>query len=64
MKILKAKTDFCFKGTWYSENDDVPVYTVEDLVKLNEKGFVEPQTIKDIQNFTKDNKKNFKKEEE
>ena len=39
--------------------------TKEDLVKLNEKGFIEPLTFKDIQNFGKEEpKKIFRKEEE
>ena len=65
MKPIKAKVLFSHKGIWYEAGDEVKVETKEDLVKLNEKGFIEPLTFKDIQNFGKEEpKKNFRKEEE
>ena len=65
MKPIKAKVLFSYKGIWYEAGDEVKVETKEELVKLNEKGFIEPLTFKDIQNFGKEEpKKIFIKEEE
>ena len=66
MKPIKAKVLCSYKGIWYEAGDEIKVETKEDLVKLNEKGFIEPLTIKDIQNFGKEEipKKIFRKEEE
>ena len=66
MKPIKAKVLCSYKGTWYEAGDKIKVETKEDLVNLNEKGFIEPLTIKDIQNFGKkeEPKKIFRKEEE
>ena len=65
MKPIKAKVLFSHKGIWYEAGDEVKVETKEDLVKLNEKGFIEPLAFKDIQNFGKEEpKKIFRKEEE
>ena len=65
MKPIKAKVLFSHKGIWYEAGDEVKVETKEELVKLNEKGFIESLTFKDIQNFGKEEpKKIFRKEEE
>lgn len=65
MKPIKAKKLFSFKGTWYEAGDEVKIESKEDLIKLNEKGFIEPLTFKDIQNFGKEEPtKIFRKEEE
>lgn len=65
MKPIKAKVLCSYKGTWYEAGDEINVETKEDLVKLNENGFIEPLTFKDIQNFGKEEpKKIFRKEEE
>ena len=65
MKPIKAKVLFSHKGILYEAGDEVKVETKEELVKLNEKGFIEPLTFKDIQNFGKEEpKKIFRKEEE
>ena len=65
MKPIKAKILCSYKGTWYEAGDEIKVETKEDLVKLNEKGFIEPLTFKDIQNFGKEEPtKIFRKEEE
>lgn len=65
MKPIKAKVLCSYKGTWYEAGDEIKVETKEDLVNLNEKGFIEPLTFKDIQNFEKEeSKKIFRKEEE
>ena len=65
MKPIKAKVLCSYKGTWYEAGDEIKVETKEDLVNLNEKGFIEPLKFKDIQNFGKEEpKKIFRKEEE
>ena len=65
MKPIKAKVLFSYKGIWYEAGDEVKVETKKELVKLSEKGFIEPLTFKDIQNFGKEEpKKIFRKEEE
>lgn len=66
MKPIKARVLCSYKGAWYEAGDEIKVETKEDLIKLNEKGFIEPLTFKDIQNFGKkeEPKKIFRKEEE
>ena len=66
IKII-AKKDFTRKGEPIFAGDELKVNTVEELVKLNEKGFIEPLTLKDIVQFKKEleNPKNdFKIKEE
>lgn len=65
IKII-AKNDFTRKGEHIFAGDEVKVNSVEELVKLNEKGFIEPLTLKEIIEFKKEleNPKKIKKEEE
>lgn len=65
IKII-AKKDFTRKGEPIFAGDDVKVNSVEELVKLNEKGFIEPLTFKEIVQFKKEleNPEKIKKEEE
>lgn len=66
IKII-AKKDFTRNGEPIFVGDDVKVNSVEELVKLNEKGFIDPLTLKDIVQFKKEleNPKNdFKIKEE
>lgn len=63
MKPIKARILFSHKGTWYEKGDEVKVETKEELVKLNEKGFIEPLTFKEIENFGKEETKKRKEEE-
>ena len=65
MKPIKAKILFSYKGIWYDAGEEVKVDSLEEIIKLNEQGFIEPLTFKDIQNFGKEEpRKNLKKEEE
>lgn len=62
-----AKINCQFNGRFYNKGDEIEVKTKEQLIKLNEIGFIEPLTMKDIQNFDRkeikiENKK-IKKEE-
>lgn len=64
IKII-AKKDFTRNGEPIFVGDDVKVNSVEELVKLNEKGFIEPLTFKEIVQFKKELENNkYKKEEE
>ena len=68
IKII-AKKDFTRSGEPIFAGDEVKVNTVEELVKLNEKGFIDPLTLKEIVQFKKElenHKDDFKikKEEE
>lgn len=63
MKPIKAITNFSYHGKWYEKGDNIPIETVEELIRLNEKGFIEPQTMKDIQDFGKEQPKVNDKEE-
>ena len=65
IKII-AKKDFIRNGEPIFAGDELKVNTVEELVKLNEKGFIEPLTLKDIVQFKKEleNPEKIKKEEE
>lgn len=56
MKLI-AKKDFSLNGVYYSKGKEVKVETKNQLVKLNELGFIEPLTIEDIQNFGKEETK-------
>lgn len=64
MKSIIAKKDFALNGIAYEKGDEVKVKDKAELVSLNEKGFIEPLTLKQIQNFGKVEPKENKKEEE
>ena len=64
MKSIIAKKDFSLNGIAYEKGDEVRVKDKSELVSLNEKGFIEPLTLKQIQNFGKVEPKENKKEEE
>ena len=57
MKVIKATQSFTYNGNYYEKNDVVNIKNVKDLVRLNENGFIEPLTPKDIQNFANEIKK-------
>lgn len=63
MKSIIAKKDFSLNGIAYEKGDEVKVKDKSELVSLNEKGFIEPLTLKQIQNFGKEPKENKKEEE-
>lgn len=56
MKLI-AKQDFNLNGTFYEKGDEIEISSKEALIKLNEKGFIEPLTPKEIQNYGKEKKK-------
>lgn len=60
----RARMSFELNGVFYDKGDEVEVENKEQLVKLNEKGFIDPLTPKQIQNFGKEDVRiKFKKEE-
>ena len=69
MKPIKAKKDFSLNGTMYAKGDDVPVKNMDELIKLNEKGFIDPMSMKEIQDYfkkpeIKETQRIFRKKEE
>lgn len=66
MKEIKAKATFSLNGLIYEKGDIVKISNINELVRLNEKGFIEPLTAKDLQNFVNNlnSKKIELKEEE
>lgn len=61
MSHYKAKAAFRLNGIFYEIGDDVKVDNKRQLVALNELGFIQPLSAKQIQNFEEN--KNEKKEE-
>ena len=58
---LIAKKLFRFNGVIYNIGDEVKVNNKEELNKLNAGGYIEPLTIKEINNFGKEEPKKKKK---
>lgn len=67
MSQIIAKKDFILNDKFYPENDEIDINELkyEEIVKLNEKGFIKPLCMKDLM-YIKQNKnsKKTKKEEE
>lgn len=59
-----AKISCQLNGVFYDKGDEIKVETIEQLQKLNERGFIEPLTQKEIQDYFKKPVYKFKKEEE
>lgn len=47
IKII-AKKDFTRKGEYVFAGDEIKANDINEIVRLNEKGFIEPLTFKDI----------------
>lgn len=56
MKLLKVKNTFSLNGTIYEKNDEIECekLKIEEIIRLNEKGFIEPLTRKEIISLTKE----------
>lgn len=63
MKKVIAKIDFVLNGKRYLAGDEIEITDIDKISKLNEKGFIEPLTYKDIVLLTRNNKE-MKEEEE
>lgn len=50
MKSLKIKKDFTLKSKSYFENDNIDdkEFEIEEIINLNEKGYIQPLTQKEI----------------
>ena len=48
-----AKRDCKINDTYYEKGEEIKVQTIEQLRKLNERGFIEPLTQKEIQDYFK-----------
>lgn len=48
MKSIKAKKDFTLNNVDYFIGEEIEINNISDIIKLNEKGFIEPLTRKDI----------------
>lgn len=59
-----AKKDIQINGTFYSKGEEIKVDNTEQLQKLNERGFIEPLSQKQIQDYFKKPTFKFNKEEE
>lgn len=64
MKAIKVKQDFSVNGKFYFAGDTIEEkIKYETLVKINEKGYIEPLTLKELTEYQKELKK-YEKEEE
>lgn len=67
MKPIKAKIDFIIKDNYYSAGETVEIKDYSKIIDLNEKGFIEPLTTKDLVEIKKElenpKKINLKEEE-
>lgn len=59
-----VKQPINLNGTIYEKGDEITKISKASLIKLNEKGYIEPLTAKEIQNFGKEieNKKSEKED--
>lgn len=57
MKKIIATKDFTLNGNLYKKDSEIQITNVNDLVKLNEYGFIKPLTIKEIHNLNKQSQK-------
>lgn len=66
MKKLIAKKDFTIDDIFFAQDEEVKGMSYEQIVKLNEKGFINPLTrkeLKDIKNDLVLNKNRSEEEE-
>ncbi len=49
-----AKIDVNINGIFYEKGDEIEVTSKEQLIRLNEKGYIEPLTPKEIQSWEKE----------
>lgn len=60
-----TKIDCKIDDVYYNKGDEIEVKDKDKLIYLNERGFIEPMTMKEIQDyFKKPINKKFNKEEE
>jgi hypothetical protein len=60
-----TKIDCKIDGVYYAKGEEIEVQDKQRLIELNERGFIEPMTMKEIQDyFKKPTKKTYNKKEE
>ena len=64
MKKIIAKIDFTTNIGEYIVGDEITGLTYEQIVKLNEQGFIEPLTYKDLVLIKRELENNKKNKEE
>lgn len=64
MKKVVAKIDFSANGKFYIQGEEINNLTFEQIVKLNEKGFIEPLTYKDLVQIKRELNNHKQKKEE
>lgn len=57
MKKVIAKIDFTLQGKKYQKGTKVKINSKEELIKLNERGFIEPFSFVEIQEYFEKKKK-------
>lgn len=62
MKQVKVKNDFTIGKNYYFKNDtlDLSKLKYEQIVKINEKGYIDPLTIKELLEIKKELNKDDK----
>lgn len=60
MKTIRAKMDFTLHGVPYYKGDEIENLKIEEIIRLNEKGFIEPLTQKEIVSLMKENENKSK----
>lgn len=66
MKLIVQK-EFTYHNKFYSSNDEIDSKEInfEDIVKMNEKGFINPLTTREVMLIKKESEiSKYKKEEE
>lgn len=64
MKAIKIKKDFSVDGKFYFAGDTIEdKIKYETLVKINEKGYIEPLTLKELTQYQREINKPKKEEE-
>lgn len=58
MRII-VKTPVNINGIIYNKGDEIKKCDKSLLIKLNERGYIEPLTMKDIQDYGKEEKPRF-----
>ena len=53
--MAKVKRDFSLNGKYYFAGDEIDG-TYEEISMLNEKGYIEPLTLKELQEYRKPKK--------
>lgn len=57
MKKIIAAMDFTLQSKKFNKDKEVKVNSKEELIRLNERGFIEPFSMQEIEEYFKDNKK-------